>query len=316
MRNLLFLTFSLPLFANISTTPTTNLLQEKQLWLSGTLLSLGTYTTDPGIVDFDPSLYFTTLTGFYDSQRKIHSIEKFYSTELTMYSYFGITSFLDFAIAPGIVQQFTQGEQYTGVTDMPFGFDIQIWKPNILLFIGATVPFGKYDHFNPNKKNTDLTGYGSWSPMAALAIDHTFIFSPTHALNPQFSIGYTIPTSVSVKGFNSYGGGYGTKGIVHPGKFLWWDLALQYTLTKNWTLATDLFYHQDRATSFSGNPGELSPGVLAKVGYPAFSGMSLAPAIGYNWSENMSLVGGVWFSLTGKNDFSFISGDISFQINL
>lgn len=318
MRSIIFLTCTLPLFAEVPIEPPAHSMQERQPWLSGTLLSLGTDTTDPGIASITPATYFTTYTGIYDSHRKVRSAHNFYSVQFIAYSYFGITSFLDFGIAPGAYYQFTQGQQNADVADMPFGFDIQLWKenPSVLLFLGAVVPFGKYNHFNPEKKETDFTGQGSWAPNAAVAIGHTFSFSPSCLFNPQFSMGYIIPTSVYVKGYNCYGGGNGTKGTVYPGNILWGNLGLQCSVTQHWTLTTDLYYQKSFASSFSGNLGEVSPGIPARVGYLPYDSLSLAPAVGYCWSDNMNIMAGVWFTLTGKNYVRFISGEISFNINL
>jgi hypothetical protein len=42
-------------------------------------------------------------------------------------------------------------------------------------------------------------------------------------------------------------------------------------------------------------------------GGPSSSQYSLAPAIEYNWSQNIGLIGGVWFTVAGQNISQFNS---------
>src|SRR5690606_33928892 len=102
--------------------------------------------------------------------------------------------------------------------------------------------------------------------------------------------------------FNSYGGGFGTKGRVHPGGSFQADFGLEVALTQNWVLANDLVYTFQNATHFSGNPGTVSPGgAPASVRSPYSDNLSLAPAIEYNFNSNLGLLVGTQFSVYGRN---------------
>jgi hypothetical protein len=47
---------------------------------------------------------------------------------------------------------------------------------------------------------------------------------------------------------------------------------------------------------------------------PSNEQWSVAPAIEYNWSKNVGLIVGSWFSFAGRNSVRFISGVAALNI--
>jgi hypothetical protein len=95
---------------------------------------------------------------------------------------------------------------------------------------------------------------------------------------------------------------------VFPGRNLQLDMSFEYSLTRNWALALDLIgYWKDKA-NFTGNPGTDLPldtrTVIAKSAGIAYS---LAPAIEYNWNENLGVIAGAWFTVAGKQTSDFFT---------
>ena len=118
-----------------------------------------------------------------------------------------------------------------------------------------------------------------------------------------------MPTEVH--GFNTYGGGYGTKGRVLPGNIAQGIFSFELTLTQNWALAMDTVYtHTDR-TQFFGTLGTTSTGAPATVGTPSQEQLSFSPAIEYNFSANFGIIIGAWVSAIGRNSEVFRSGVIN-----
>ena len=76
------------------------------------------------------------------------------------------------------------------------------------------------------------------------------------------------------------------------------DIAMEYTLTRNWAFAADLFYVYSNKTKFSGT-------TLAPIGRPSSEQLSFAPAIEYNWNINVGIITGAWVTLTGRNSSCF-----------
>ena len=110
---------------------------------------------------------------------------------------------------------------------------------------------------------------------------------------------------VHVHGLNSYGGGPGTHGKVRRGHAYSFDFGYEFSFTQRWVLALDVVYNYAQKTRFSGR-------ATAPVGGPFSDQLSLAPAIEYNVNENLGFLGGVWFTVWGRNSLNFLSGIFSF----
>lgn len=182
---------------------------------------------------------------------------------------------------------------------------IQGWQPAAKLTVFANVPMGKYKRLNPHKHGTDATGTGSWLPGVELVFSKLFhLGKGIHFFSPRLAISYTIGTVAYVKDLNRYGGALGTHGKVYPGNQLFIDAAFEVNFTQKWAFALDAVYTHFDKTRFSGK-------TTTPVGIPSGEQFSLAPAIEYNWSENIGAIGGVWFTLGGRNTARFASGVIA-----
>ena len=74
----------------------------------------------------------------------------------------------------------------------------------------------------------------------------------------------------------------------------------EYTATKNWALALDLNAVCAAKNRFKGKS-------TSKVGGPSSIQLSLAPAIEYNWSSQLGVIAGSWFTIAGRNSTRFTS---------
>lgn len=286
-------------------------------WFTGSLLTNPVETTPPGIVNLEPFFYFTTYTGSYNEHWKHISTENFYSASIVPYCWIGITSFLDFELQPQFFYQFTDNAHSYQIGDLPIEIGLQLSKssednsnPNIRFSLNASIPIGKYNNLDPKKLKTDSVGSGSWLPGATLAIGRIFQCSKTRFFAPELAISYIIPTRVHVKNANAYGGGKGTYGTIYPGTIFSCDLNFEYNLTKNWAFAMDMYYEHTNQTKFSGT------NYVDSIGFPSSEQFSLAPAIEYNWSVNLGLIAGVWFTVAGRNSDRFLSGQIAINLYL
>ncbi len=300
---------------------THNIAGLQNLWFTGPLLSPPGYTVKPGHVNIQPYTSVNITTGTYNNHWKAHSTDNFYSTNEQIQTRIGLAKGLDFQIFPQVYFNKTKNKHYTGFGDLPVGINIQLltttikdpW-PAIKLTLRANAPTGKYQHLNPNKKGTDAIGAGSWLPAGSLILAKLWNTSGTHFLESRLYINYQIGTAVLVKGLNSYGGAKNTKGFVYPGNVLTVDAAFQYNLAQNWDLACDFYYTYSNKNRFSGNPGTLANGTKAKMTNPSKETWSIAPALEYNWSSNIGLIAGVWFSLAGRNSSEFMNPMIALNI--
>jgi hypothetical protein len=181
------------------------------------------------------------------------------------------------------------------------------WWPAIKLSAREVFPAGKYDHLNPGKYGTDVGGLGSYQTYFVLCTGWLVHLWESHWLSFDFSATYTIPSRVHVHGVNVFGGAKDTKAYVYPGQSLDLDFAFELTLNRNWVIACDNMFNYMASTKSKGIPGKLENGNLADLSQPSNGYFALAPAIEYNWNDNVGLITGAWFSIAGYNAAAFVS---------
>ncbi len=178
--------------------------------------------------------------------------------------------------------------------------------------VAQNIPTGRYEKLNRKKNGVDATGSGVYFTGFSLNVSKVFWWMSTHPFAWRLSMTYDIPTiRAQVQGFNTYGGGFDTRGKVRPGNILSVDTSIELSFTQKWVLAVDLAYSYQNHTTFSGHKGRTPSGGTASVGGPSNDSLSCAPAIEYNPSDHMGFLAGVWFSITGRNSGDFISGILS-----
>ena len=288
---------------------------EPSPWFTGPLLAPSAHTIPQGHVNLEPYFFYTVNTGAYRKHWNPKPIPNFYNSNLQILTQVGITKFMDFQLAPQIVWNRVKRENYVDIGDLPFviGFQLALdvvggWQPAVKLRLGANIPTGKYDHLKPHKLGTDSTGSGSWLPTVALAFSKLLhLGKGIHFLDARLFFNYEIGTPAYVEGISSYGGGKGTRGKIFPGNTLTIDGAIECNLTRKWVFAIDGVYIHNNKTRFSGK-------TTYPIGPPSGEQFSLAPALEYNWSEDVGVIGGVWFTLAGRNAARFSSGVIALNI--
>ncbi|MBA2652900.1 MAG: hypothetical protein H0U73_11615 [Tatlockia sp.] len=279
-------------------------------WFTGPLLAPAGRTIPPGHFNFEPY-------GFYTEYAKPPS---FRNIETTPILSAGITNFLDVqALMPfdysWIKSQQTHGG---GIGDFNIGLGLQAlrqkagtWYPDLRILLQEVIPTGRFENLNPLKQGTDQTGSGSYQTVVSFNFQKLYTFENEHYIRSRLSLSNTIARPVFVEGLNTYGGNPFTEGTVRPGKSYAVDLASEYTLTQHWVLVMEGLYVHNNSTTFQGNPGVLADGTIGSVGGPHSDVASLAPAVEYNFSSNLGIIGGVWFTVTGPRAEKFIATTIA-----
>lgn len=279
-------------------------------WLTGPLLAPSGFTLPPGHYDIEPYIYAMANTAVYNSHWKPEKIETFWDNLLQPALQFGLTEWLDFEFYPSLFYNVTKGASQWVLGDIPVLLDIQLykrgkhatdWIMGLKLALTETIPLGKYQKLDPKKRLTDAGGEGSWQTGLGLVWGNMFYLGANHFLTARLSLQYTLPAPVHVKGRNVYGGGPGTNGTVYPAQNFQIDLGCELTLTKNWVFAMDILGSWDGKTRFKGE-------TAFRNTYPPSAQFSLAPAIEYNWSANLGIIFGPWFTIAGRNAIKFTRG--------
>lgn len=290
-------------------------------WLTGPLIAPEGTAVPYGDFMIQSYVYCTVNTGAYDKNWHAISAEnKFYSFNTQFLCYFGLTPWCDINIIPQFFYNTTSNRHYFSSGDLTIGLDFQLmapdltpYVPGIKLAIREVFPTGNFQFFHVRKWLTDQTGAGTFATQFNLVFYKIFHLYDLHWLSATVSAQYTVNTPVNVHGFNTYGGGFGTNGKALPGNSFQGIVSFEYTLNSNWVLALDHVYTHTDATEFFGMPGIALTGTVAAVGKRSSAQLSFAPAIEYNFSGHFGIIGGCWFSATGRNSAEFRSGVVNFN---
>jgi len=284
-------------------------------WYGGPLITGSGATLPQGLVNVQPYLYYTVNYATFDENRKSHSIKNITEINPKLNLAVGITDRIDIGIIIDWLHVKQSLESSNHFSDTTIGLDIGIIKetpfiPGLKFSIAETFPTGKYEKFNPNKAVVESSGSGAYETSFALTTSKVVWWSLLHPMVFRFSANYTILSKVNVSGFNTYGGGFGTKGTVKPGNAFFLSFGYEYSIYQKFVLAIDVAYEYQNISTFKGTNGTIL-GFPAPVGNRSKDVLSLAPALEYNFSENLSLIGGAWFSVRGRNTSDFAAGIVT-----
>jgi hypothetical protein len=285
-------------------------------WYGGPLITGSGATLPKGLVNVQPYLYVTVDYAEFDENRKSKSIKNFIRINPKLGLAVGITDRLDMGILVNWTHQKQAGKSSKHFGDTELSLDIGIIKetpflPGIKFSISEIFPTGRYQKLDPTKAAVESTGAGSYQTTLSLTTSKVIWYWLTHPMNFRFSFNYIIPAKVSVSGFNSYGGGFGTKGKVDVGNAFFLSFGWEFSVYQKLVIALDIAYEYQNQSTFKGINGLTFLGTIAPVGSRSQDVLSLAPALEYNFSQNLSLIGGAWFSVWGRNTSDFASGIIT-----
>lgn len=275
-------------------------------WFTGPLLAPSGKTIPGGHFNFEPYAFYTEYPAGYRN------------VEVTPILTAGINDFLDLQTSLPYDYSWDQGQHGNGIGDYSLGLGIQLlrqgeshWLPDFRLTIQEVFPTGRFENLSPKKLGTDQTGSGAYQTFLGLNFQHLRQFQNEHYLRTRFSFVTAKASDVTVHGVNVFGGGLGTEGRVHGGTSYSVDLAFEYTLTQHWVPVFEVLYGHSSGSNFDGNPGFTPGGTVAAVGGGSSDSASLAPALEYNFTPNLGLIGGLWFSVTGPHAAKFMTGTLA-----
>ncbi|KPK32956.1 MAG: hypothetical protein AMS24_02680 [Chlamydiae bacterium SM23_39] len=292
----------------------TAFVQEYTPWYTGPLLTQSADNLSPGQGNIQPYLFVLDSFAEYDSSWHRHRVDKTIVTNTLLFLQFGIFQFLDGTLRLSGFYKHKKNKDIVKLGDSAFEFGIQLLKdkknsniPSVRVVISERFPTGKYDNLNPNKGGIDATGKGCYETFVSLNLSKIVYWIKMHPTRFRLSLSYSFPSKVSVKNFNSYGGGYNTSGKVTPPNLFITSFSFEYSFNRNWVYAMDFLCLKAKKTKFSGNPGTTIDGKTASNAPPSLIQISIAPAIEYNFSKNLGIITGAWLSIAGKNVEDFIS---------
>jgi hypothetical protein len=283
-------------------------------WYTGPLITPSATMVPPGYFMWQPYIYFTDTYANYDVHRHVVDRPNLFTLKLQpVILQVGLTDSVDTTLIMNGVANWSKGKSGGGFNDvlLSVGFLVQkqsLYVPKFKFSITQSFPTGKYQYLSTDGLALDGTGAGAWQTTFTLSMGKVLFWNTLHPMNTRFAFSGTLSTSVHVRSFNVYGGGFKTNGAVHPGNSYSADLGLEISITQPWVAALDIVYNWSNKTPFHGKPGFNANGTPASVGTGYSDQLSLAPAIEYNFNENIGILWGVWFTVYGRNAPDFASG--------
>ncbi len=194
---------------------------QEEPWLTGPLITGSGSIASKGHLGTKPSFNAWHQSSSYGNEWKIEKQATLNGIFFLLPFWVGLTDKVDVSFRSGCQWSDRSGATGWALNDCSAQFGFQLhedplphksWLPAMKLFVREYFPIGKYKNLNPEKMGTDAGGFGSWATTIGLNFQKILYFGHNHFLNNLFNIECLIPTSVHVKGFNTYGGGFGCDG--------------------------------------------------------------------------------------------------------
>ena len=173
------------------------------------------------------------------------------------------------------------------------------WLPTLAVQLQETLPTGRYDRL---ARASDGMGGGAWATTLGLNAQSYFWMPNGRLLRVRLNLTRTFSGDAGVSGASVYGTAPGFRGTARPGDAFYIGTSFEYSLTRRWVLALDLFRSHGGATRVDGStdPADALPTpVHLKAG--ASDAYGYAPAIEYSWTPNLGVLLGARVIVGGHN---------------
>lgn len=282
-------------------------------WWTGPLLAPAGHTIPRGHTNLEVYAFITDVEGVYNSFGKVtHTPGDKNYVGNPLFSH-GLTDKIDVQFSVPFSYNRNMDAHYHRISDVgaTLGYQLleqkqSIW-PDLRVTLQEIIPTGRYEHLDPANNGSDSTGLGSYQTATNFNFQQQTHFSGVHYLRTRLSLGYVYANPVHIAGFSSYGGNALTDGKIRPGNMVTADLAGEFSLTQHWVAVMEGFASRRKASTFKGRPGIDLQGNPLKVGHDLSKQITLAPAVEYNFTSNIGIIAGIWFTLNGRDTAEFTS---------
>ena len=281
-------------------------------WWTGPLLAPSAGTLPQGHWLLEPYVFDLMTYGHFDRNGALRSTGAAHQFGNQTYIEYGLVDRLTLGLIPRLgFHESNAGQDSSGfaVGDVTlqgaYGltqFHQGSWVPATSLVIGETFPTGKYDRLSG--RTDGALGGGAYSTTVSL-YSQTYFWMPNgRILRTRLDLSYQVSQWASLQGESVYGTLNGFNGRARPGPSFVGDLAFEYSLTRNWVLATDIWWEHDGNTRVEGGYAPTITSALPSYAVQASGSgelIYLAPAIEYNWNARMGVIAGARVTASGRN---------------
>lgn len=294
---------------------------EEKPWFTGPLIAPVGEVVPYGRFKSRNFVYCNVITSGFDHNGVAPPLrENFYNIVVEPQWYSGLTPWCDLEIATQIVCNSISDQLYCNSGDLLAGLDFQLmdadltpYFPGIKFGVKEIFPVGNFRLFHPRKMWTDQTGGGAFATRFELVLYKLCHLRSSYWMSMTVSAQYIVPSTVHVRGFNTYGGGFGANGREVPGNQFQATASFEWTLSRRWAFSWETIYKHVEFSQFYGIPGVTFDGTFSPSITPGSDQLSMAAAIEYNYNKHFGIIAGSWFSLYNQSSPHFASGVVNFQ---
>lgn len=288
-------------------------------WWTGPMLANTAATAAPGHFLIEPYLYDVIGEGRYDGAGARRGGAHANGFGSQTYVVYGLADRLAVGVIPAAgfnTVSGSPGSAGPGLGDasllVQYGltrFHAGSWMPATAVNVQETFPTGRYDRLGDRPSD----GFGSGAYTTALSFySQTYFWLPNgRILRMRFNVSQAFSSNVHVEDASVYGTAAGFRGSARPGSSFSVDAAWEYSMTRSWVLASDVFYRRGGNTRLTGTNLLDANGVQNAPGIQLSSGTSdtfgVAPAIEYSWTARLGVLLGARVVAAGRNTAATIT---------
>ena len=284
-------------------------------WWTGSLLAQSAVTLPAGHFSTEPFLYDAIPYARFDSAGREHDVPHENELAAALPLKYGVTD----RLAVGATLRFGydwiahgQSSSAVGVGDPSVLLQYRLtqyrpgsWIPAFSINLQESLPLGRYDRL---ARQTDGFGSGTETTTLATCFQSFFWMPNGRIVRARLDLFYAVPRRVSVQGSSVYGTPDDFRGYARPGDSVSLDVAFEYSVTRNWVLASDFWLERDASTRVEGAYPQPVNGTVNSLSVSGTGrDLIVAPAIEYNWSSRVGIIFGVRVTAVGRNEKGFVT---------
>jgi len=278
-----------------------------EAWWTGPIIASSGGTVPAGHVLFEPYLF--------DARGDAGD----YMGSLT-YILYGVTDRLTLGLIPTFGAAHSKGggaRPVPAVNDLTLTAQYRLHRadigdaiPTFSLLVQRVLPLGRYDRLRTGSDRG--IGSGSHATSLGLYAQWSNLFGD-RILRTRVNLTGTFANRTMVRGVSVFGTPSGFRGHAHPGDSMFLDVSFEYSLSRNWVLASDLLY----SSSEHGHVfGDIEGQGKYAAGLPSSRSFGFAPAVEYSWSASRGVLVGIRRIMPGRNRSSSWTPVIAFNAYL
>jgi hypothetical protein len=180
--------------------------------------------------------------------------------------------------------------------------------PALSLILRESFPTAKYDHLGDHPN--DGAGAGAYATTLGL-FGQTIIWLPNgRILRARLDLLQQFSQSASLTDVSVYGTPQGFRGKAQPGGNFSANAAFEYSLGRSWVAALDLIYGFNADGRVTGRVGMTNLDFELTSSRP----LAIAPALEYNWRDDMGLLLGVRYIPQGRDVTASVTPGIALSV--